>query len=165
MNRWISTSELSWIERIQKKSRRKSSCSGMVSVNGLLGSLEVVSPIPSRVSHSGSWSSHSSSSRAGTNPVIAHHPSAAVQTQDCPSAQEEEEMSLNAKIGVVFLESELPPPLTLVVGLAAGLENPQTSGWQLYPTRPTTARALTEEQLTAGYRPATQRPNTLQLYL
>lgn len=100
---------------------------------------------------------------------MAHHPSAAVQTRDSLSAEEEEEeekMSLNAKIGVVFLEGELPPPLTSVDGLAAGLENPQTTDWQLHPTRPTTARVLTDEQLTAGCSPATaQRPNTLQLYL
>lgn len=75
-------------------------------------------------------------------------------------------MSLNAKIGVVFLEGELPPPLTSVDGLAAGLENPQTTDWQLHPTRPTTARVLTDKQLTACCSPAAvQRPNTLQLYL
>lgn len=96
----------------------------------------------SQVSSSGVRSSRSSSS-AGTNPVIAHHPSAAVQTRDCLSEEEEEEkkMSLNAKIGVVFLEGELPPPLTSVVGLAAVLENPQSTDWQLHPTRPTTASA------------------------
>lgn len=99
---------------------------------------------------------------------MAHHPSAAVQTRDSLSAEEEEEekMSLNAKIGVVFLEGELPPPLTSVDSLAAGLENPQTTDWQLHPTRPTTARVLTDEQLSAGCSPAAvQRPNTLQLYL
>lgn len=83
-----------------------------------------------------------------------------------PRRRQEEKMSLNAKIGVVFLEGELPPPLTSVDGLAAGLENPQTTDWQLHPTRPTTARVLTDKQLTACCSPAAvQRPNTLQLYL